>query len=146
MRWKLSIWCLLALAVILSLISTRCSGYQQRRLPIRFKSRLDTEEVKGTLLRMSEDRRDDIALEIWKQAKSALPPIITGDYTGQRGDNSPLAALYNMLFVRIPTIMAGLVYASKLNNSSWALVCDLGFGQFEVPPTLVALAMLIILS
>ena len=95
---------------------------------------------------MSEDNGEDVPLKIWKKTKAVLPPFVTGDHKGQRGDSSPLAALYNMVFVRIPIIATGLFYASKLSDPSWALICDLGFGQFEVPPTLVALAILVMLS
>ena len=141
MRRNLFSWqnLLLVVIVMISLFSMRSCAY--RRIhgsrPIRIKYTHRMNENNG---------KEDIPLKLWKQTKTVLPPVITGDYTGQRGDSSPLAALYNMLFVRIPTIAAGFVYASKLNDSSWALICDLGFGQFEVPPTLVALAILVILS
>ena len=138
MRRKRSVWSLITFLVVCLITSMHCHAYKYERRPFRFKYIHN--------LQMSEDNREDVPLKIWKQTKAVLPPFVTGDHKGQRGDRSPLAALYNMFFVRIPIIATGLFYASKLSDPSWALICDLGFGQFEVPPTLVALAILVMLS
>ena len=130
---------LLAFIVLLASLSFRHG--------IAFKLQRQRRSAYRIAVLMNDDKgQGDIPLKIWKQTKTILPPVVTGDYTGERGDGNPLAALYNMLFVRIPTIAAGILYASKLNDSSWTLICDVGLGPFEVPPSLVALIVLVILS
>jgi hypothetical protein len=108
-----------------------------------------------------ETRRNNIFLATWKDAKATLPPIITGVRQQQPplppphlddetqpaimtdtttlpplDEGDPVALLYNMVFVRGPTIAAGLVYAKNVITGH-PLIVDIGDGPFEVSPIIV---------
>ena len=73
---------------------------------------------------------------LWESCQTNLPQIIHG----ARRDNTtidPLGAIYNMIFVRIPIIVAGLFYL-KNELTGYPLIVDFGDGAFEMPPLVVA--------
>mmetsp|Transcript_15990 Transcript_15990/g.34541 ORF Transcript_15990/g.34541 Transcript_15990/m.34541 type:complete len:221 (+) Transcript_15990:139-801(+) len=97
-------------------------------------------------------QRNNAPLRLWQGTKSLLPPIITGawedgdggtddDGNGKgrrigKGDTKPVEHLYNLLFVRFPTVCCMVVYVRNILNGQ-PLVMDLGEGMFEVPPVIV---------
>jgi hypothetical protein len=84
-------------------------------------------------------------LSIWRSVKTTLPPVVTGAYKPDRGDAAPGQALYNMIVVRIPTLLCTLWYAKSLAMGGGLFSLDFGFGPWEAPPTLVAIVVYIIL-
>jgi len=85
-------------------------------------------------------------LTLWKETKSLLPPIITGAWGDTRlADNNPVGALYNMMFVRLPTFGMFGVYAKNL-FSGHPLIMDFGYGPFQVSPIIVLCTMFLILG
>ena len=91
-------------------------------------------------------RNDSNSLRAWKATKKILPFVFTGARTPTTADDNPIAGFYNMFFVRLPTIMAGIVY-SKNALMGHPLVIDVGFGSgpTEVNPLIVAMALFVIL-
>lgn len=89
-------------------------------------------------------RSNSNALRAWRATKQCLPFLITGARTPNTADDNPVAGFYNMIFVRIPTLAAGLVYA-KNALTGHPLVIDVGSGPTEVNPVLVAATLFIIL-
>jgi hypothetical protein len=57
----------------------------------------------------------------------------------------PIAAIYNMVLVRIPVLGAGLVYGFNLSTGH-PLILDFGHVPFEVPPLIVAAVLYLILA
>lgn len=57
--------------------------------------------------RREEGNNDSAALlqAVWRAARMRLPPLITGA-SGNDGDNDPAAALFNMVFIRVPFLLA----------------------------------------
>ena len=92
-------------------------------------------------------------LRIWKQVKSIFPPVMTGawtTWTGREsisvvGDDNPIGALYNMVFVRFPAIGMFGVYTKNLLQDK-PLIIDFGYGPFEVSPIIVYSVMFVILG
>ena len=90
---------------------------------------------------------------LWKFFKNRLPYVFTGvskDSADKRSavvDKNPVGAIYNMVFVRCPSVLAGVVYSKNLIEGH-PLYCDVGFGTagpFEIPPLFVYGILLIIL-
>uniref|UniRef100_A0A7S4JTF8 Uncharacterized protein n=1 Tax=Odontella aurita TaxID=265563 RepID=A0A7S4JTF8_9STRA len=86
---------------------------------------------------------DSAFIALWRGAATSLPGIVTGfradnDGRYKQADDGAAAAgrLYNVLFVRVPTITAGVVYAYNLSRGH-PLVVDVGGGAFDVPPPVV---------
>lgn len=54
-----------------------------------------------------EGNNDSAALlqAVWRAARTRLPPLITGA-GGNDGDSDPAAALFNMVFIRVPFLLA----------------------------------------
>jgi hypothetical protein len=85
------------------------------------------------------------ALRLWKLMKDSLPYIFTGGQAGSDvSDFNPMGGIYNVIFVRLPTILAGCVYGKNLVEGH-PLVVDLGDGPFEVNPLAVAGVLYVIL-
>jgi hypothetical protein len=84
-------------------------------------------------------------LPIWRSIKTILPPVVTGAFQDGVGDRNPGEALYNLVFVRMPTLLCGLWYANSLYNGGGQFSLDFGFGPLEVGPTAVALVLYLIL-
>jgi hypothetical protein len=82
-----------------------------------------------------ETQRSNFFLATWRDAKATLPTIVTGA-SATKADGDPFARLYNMVFVRGPTIVAGLLYA-KNAVTGHPLIVDIGDGPFEVSPLIV---------
>ena len=89
-------------------------------------------------------RYDSRALRAWRATKRTLPRIVTGARAPHTADDNPMGGFYNMLFVRLPTLAAGLVYAKNIATGH-PLVIDVGAGPTEVTPLLVATVLLVIL-
>lgn len=82
-------------------------------------------------------QKNNNALRLWRHLKSTLPPLITGAYRKTTADENPIGALFNMLFIRMPILAAGVLYIVNQVNGH-PLVMDVGSGPFEVNPVLVA--------
>jgi len=107
----------------------------------------DTSNDSGTK-KISPTSSSSPFLALWQGAKATLPPIITGAYNykqQQRGGNEngnmeekeePVALLYNVIFVRVPTIVAGFVYI-KNELTGHPFTIDVGYGPFDVNPVIV---------
>ena len=57
---------------------------------------------------------EEDAGEVWRSIKEFLPPIVTGAWTGHEGDQEPLGALYNLVFVRLITLVCTVAYCKAL--------------------------------
>lgn len=76
--------------------------------------------------------------------KEGLPYVFTGAQPTTADDN-PLGGIYNVLFVRLPTVLMGCVYGKNLVEGH-PLIIDLGWsGPSEVPPLIVFGALFVIL-
>jgi hypothetical protein len=85
------------------------------------------------------------SLRLWKLMKKRLPYIFTGvKATSDVSDFNPMGGIYNVIFVRLPTILAGCVYVKNLVEGH-PLVVDVGDGPFAVNPLAVAGVLYIIL-
>lgn len=89
-------------------------------------------------------RYDSNSLRAWRATKRYLPFVLTGARTPSTADENPIGGFYNMIFVRLPVICAGLVY-TKNEISGHPLVIDVGSGPTEVSPLLVATVLFVIL-
>ena len=89
-------------------------------------------------------REDSNALRAWRFTKRSLPFVLTGARTATTADDNPIAGFYNMIFVRIPTILAGVVYAKNLTTGH-PLIIDVGSGPTEVSPLIVGTILFFIL-
>ncbi len=86
-------------------------------------------------------QRDNGPLRVWKSTKSLLPAVVTGAWDDEKkGDRKPVEHLYNMVFIRIPTVLMALVYSKNLIDGHGLI---LSFG--EVPPIVVFAVFAIIL-
>mmetsp|Transcript_5516 Transcript_5516/g.8486 ORF Transcript_5516/g.8486 Transcript_5516/m.8486 type:complete len:167 (-) Transcript_5516:2453-2953(-) len=86
-------------------------------------------------------QRDNGPLRVWKSTKSVLPALVTGAWDDEKkGDRKPMEHLYNMVFIRIPTVLMALVYSKNLIDGHGLI---LSFG--EVPPIVVFAVFAIIL-
>jgi len=84
-------------------------------------------------------------LNVWVFCKQQFPYVLTGcqPHDTTANDN-PLAGIYNMLLVRLPTILAAVVYAKNLAQGH-PLIVDVGDGPFVVNPLVVGGALYAIL-
>ena len=76
-------------------------------------------------------------LDIWRESKALLPAIVTGAWDKQAGDARPFEHLYNLVFVRLPTILAGLVYTKNLSEGHPLIISFGDSSNREVPPLIV---------
>lgn len=85
---------------------------------------------------------------LWQTLKQNLPYVFTGVPKNEVSavDDNPIGAIYNMIFVRFPSVLASIVYTKNLIEGH-PLYCDIGFGAgpFEIPPLFVYGVLLIIL-
>eukprot|EP00581_Thalassiosira_minuscula_P000747 CAMPEP_0183738336 /NCGR_PEP_ID=MMETSP0737-20130205/54279_1 /TAXON_ID=385413 /ORGANISM="Thalassiosira miniscula, Strain CCMP1093" /LENGTH=152 /DNA_ID=CAMNT_0025972847 /DNA_START=63 /DNA_END=521 /DNA_ORIENTATION=+ len=90
-------------------------------------------------------QRNNAPLRFWRGTKSILPALVTGAWDDEgKGDTKPVEHLYNLLFVRIPTVCCMLVYTKNVATGH-PLFIDFGDGAFEVPPLVVYGVILAIL-
>ena len=77
-------------------------------------------------------------LWLWRSAKTILPPMVTGAYGNKdRGDTRPVEHLYNLIFVRTPTVLAACLYVKNIVLGH-PLVVNFGDGtMIEVSPLIV---------
>lgn len=87
-------------------------------------------------------RKNNNAVKLWSFCKKNLPRVVHGAREGIGPE--PIGALYNMLFVRLPAIAAGIVYAFNLSTGH-PLIVDLGDGGFEMSPLVVGFVLYILL-
>jgi hypothetical protein len=93
-------------------------------------------------------QRNNGALNLWRGAKTYLPPVFTGAWPWRDdtvADENPIAGLYNMAFVRLPVIGVGLLYGKNLVEGH-PLIMDIGEGPFEMSPALVVSVLALILA
>lgn len=93
-------------------------------------------------------QRNNELLTIWRKIKQFVPPIITGAWSWRDpylADENPMAAFYNIGFVRLPIIIAGCVYTKNLLTGH-PLIMDYGDGPFEMNPIIVYLILAIVLA
>ena len=83
-------------------------------------------------------QRNNGPLWLWRGAKSILPPFVTGAWDEGKGDDKPAEHIYNLLFVRMPTVLMGIMYMHYL-------VMNYDDGFVEVPPLVVFCVFLVIL-
>jgi hypothetical protein len=81
----------------------------------------------------------DWPVRLWQGAITRLPQVVTG--AQNQGDNNntsqeALGRLYNVIFVRLPILCAGLVYGTN-EATGHPLVVDVGQGPFEISPLVV---------
>lgn len=83
---------------------------------------------------------------LWLTLKISLPYIFTGVSKDEVSavDDNPIGAIYNMIFVRFPSVLTGVVYSKNLIEGH-PLYCDVGAGPIEIPPLFVYGVLLIIL-
>lgn len=84
------------------------------------------------------------ALRLWVNLKGTLPFVFTGAREPDTGDDNPIGAIYNIIFVRVPVIVAGLVYG-KNQIEGHPLVVDFGDGPLAMNPLVVLGVMFFIL-
>lgn len=84
------------------------------------------------------------SLRAWRATKKHLPFVLHGARHATTADENPIGGFYNMIFVRLPTILAGCVYA-KNALTGHPLVIDVGSGPTEVSPLIVAAVFFVIL-
>jgi hypothetical protein len=77
----------------------------------------------------------------WAAIKKYVPPIVTGSWDPEDAERNkrPGEAIYNMVFIRIPVIAAGIWFVQFIATGN-QLVLDfgLGSGPAEVSPFIVA--------
>ena len=83
-------------------------------------------------------------LRLWKTLKDRLPFVVTGARSATTADDNPIGAIYNIVFVRLPVIAAGLLYGKNLVEGH-PLVIDIGEGPFIVNPLAVLAVLFVIL-
>lgn len=99
----------------------------------------------------STKKRNNIMLDVWKTSRTYLPAFLTGAWPWRdvdRMDNQPVAALYNMIVVRLPVVLVGIFYWKQLLLDHHDLVMDFGFltdGPQVMNPLLVTLVLCFIL-
>ncbi len=99
----------------------------------------------------STKTRNNPPLEAWKFCRTYLPAILTGAWPWRDVptlDERPLAALYNVVLVRLPVIVVAISYLYQKIAEGHDLVMDLGFdssGPQVVPPVLVIAILVLIL-
>lgn len=71
-------------------------------------------------------------LSTWQWIRRRFPVLLTGT----RSDENPGGALYNTFLVRLPTLVAGVIYGKNLVQGH-GLIVDLGGGPLEVNPLVV---------
>ena len=108
-------------------------------------------------------RRNNNVQRLWDFCVTNLPYVFHGCSTTassssndddnnepkQKRTMDPMAALYNMMFVRFPVIATGCMYTYQwMTRQHNPLIVDLGIvgdGNWEVPPLVVGLVLWIIL-
>ena len=81
---------------------------------------------------------NNVPLLLWQETKTVLPNFITGAWNEKDGDRDPVEYLYNLVFVRLPVVLMGVVYLNNLLHGH-GLYMNFGHGSapFEVPAVIV---------
>eukprot|EP00548_Thalassiothrix_antarctica_P002446 CAMPEP_0194144096 /NCGR_PEP_ID=MMETSP0152-20130528/13175_1 /TAXON_ID=1049557 /ORGANISM="Thalassiothrix antarctica, Strain L6-D1" /LENGTH=194 /DNA_ID=CAMNT_0038843787 /DNA_START=50 /DNA_END=634 /DNA_ORIENTATION=+ len=77
------------------------------------------------------------ALKIWKGMKARFPRVLTGASSSEIGNDNPIGAIYNTLFVRMPVVLSGILYSKNLFIDGHPLVVDFGEGPITMNPLIV---------
>ena len=86
------------------------------------------------------------ALLLWQETKSVLPSFVTGARKKGDGDREPVEYLYNMVFVRFPVVLMGIVYVNNLlHGHGLYITMRNGEMPFEVPVIIVFAIIYVIL-
>lgn len=76
-------------------------------------------------------------LVLWQRTKSVLPKFVTGAWEEGKGDRDPVEHIYNLVFVRIPVVLMGIVYVNNVIHGH-PLLMNFGGGTiYEVPAIIV---------
>jgi hypothetical protein len=105
-------------------------------------------QKRHSLLGLLDDNNGDsedggsASLVVWRSVKSLLPPLITGGWKGDEGDLEPAGALYNLVFVRLVTLVCTAFYCRSLvSEGGGGFSLDFGSGPIEIPPLGVAIVV-----
>jgi len=93
-------------------------------------------------------QRNNEVLTFWRGVKKFVPPFITGAWPWRDpylGEANPLDAFYNIIFVRLPIVAMGFIYAKNLKEGH-PLIMDYGDGPFEMSPIIVFAVLAIVLA
>ena len=93
-------------------------------------------------------QRNNDVLDFWRGVKSTVPPVITGAWPWRDpylADEHPMGAIYNIIFVRMPVIITGFIYAKNLHEGH-PLIMDYGDGPFVVSPLIVFGVLALVLA
>lgn len=123
------------------------SPYLGTYLSTRASSRLQTTGIRRDLQLNAGSSNENFSFDpyvVWKFLKGIAPPVITGAYKDDQ-DVDAGGAIYNLIFVRLPTIAGGILYFQRIADGAPQIVMDLGLGKFELSPILVVAAMFLIL-
>lgn len=97
------------------------------------------------LLKELGEEASSLTLAVWSGAKAVLPPLLTGASTTDSGDKDAVGSLYNLMFVRAPTLCVGVGYVANLLQGHPLMMDPFGTGAFEVSPIIVFAALWAIL-
>ena len=123
-----------SIVLVFSIVCTAVEGFSHAKARGMFEN---TRSMAPLAMSVEED-----AGAAWKSVKKLLPPIVTGAWTGQEGDQEPLGALYNLIFVRLVTLVCTAAYCKALLGGGGQFSLNFGVGgPVEVPPLGVAIVV-----
>lgn len=99
----------------------------------------------------STKKRNNVVLDVWMACRTYLPAVLTGAWPWRdvgAMDDRPLAALYNMMLVRIPVIAVAVLYWKNLLWDDHGLVMDFGVvgdGPQVINPVVVTILVCVML-
>ena len=132
----------LIVAVIFSILIGRTCWAFRGNHGKRFTAASPLSRLNGGGGNFERDSKDSPLL-VWKGLKAVLPPIVTGAWKGSEGDDNPLGAMYNLVFVRVVTLACTAWYVKGIcGEGGGAFSLDFGVGgPVEIPPIGVALVV-----
>lgn len=125
---------------IVAFASCLCTAGALLLLPSRTVGSFTKRDVKVQSLDNGGDESPELA-PAWATIKKYVPPIITGSWDPDDNERNkrPGEAIYNMVFIRIPVIVAGIWFA-QFYVTGHHFVMDFGFGSgpVEISPLVTA--------